>query len=234
MSTAAAPLSRVAGVPLEAYRPDYVAERIRRALDREGVAGVDDLVRRLGSDPEARTRFRRSIAVSVSGLFRDPAQFDLLEREVLPELAAGRRRITVWSAGCSDGSELYSVALILERLGVVDRSFLLGSDLLEENLAAARRGVYGDVEISERLRARIRWDRRDLVAAGAPEGRWSLVICRNLAIYLNTAAKRALQDTLAGSLAAGGFLMLGRSERLADPAALGVVRVAPHLYRRTT
>lgn len=234
MSPVAAELARVTGLPLEAYRPDHVAARIGRALEREGVASVDDLVRRLAADRDARARFRRSVALSHSGLFRDRAQFDVLEREVLPELVADGRRISVWSAGCSDGSELYSVALLLERLNAVDRSFLLGSDLLEENLALAARGLYGDVEISERLRARVRWERRDLPAEGAPAGRWRLVFCRNLAIYLNAEAKLALHRTLASSLAVGGFLLLGRSERLAEPAGLGLVRVAPHLYRRAS
>ncbi|MBI4172782.1 MAG: protein-glutamate O-methyltransferase CheR, partial [Actinobacteria bacterium] len=59
---------------------------MRRALEREGAAGVNELVRRLAAAPEARRRFRTSVAVSVSGLFRDPAQFALLERELLPPL----------------------------------------------------------------------------------------------------------------------------------------------------
>jgi len=49
-------------------------------------------------------------------MFRDAEQFDLLERELLPELAQRFRRLRVWSAGCSDGSELLSVAILLERL----------------------------------------------------------------------------------------------------------------------
>jgi chemotaxis protein methyltransferase CheR len=225
-------LSRAAGLELGAYREEHVAERVRRALERERVDGLQGLIGLLGADRDARSRFRRSVAVSVSGLFRDPAQFELLEHELLPALLADGRRLRVWSAGCADGSELYSVAVLLERLGALDRAFLLGSDLLEENLAAAAAGVYGDVTVSERMRARLRWERRDLVREGAPAGTWRLVLCRNLAIYLADPAKRVLHQVLAGSLAPGGMLMLGRSERLAEPAALGLERLAPHAYRK--
>lgn len=205
---------------------------MRRALEREGAAGVNELVRRLDADPEARQRFRTSVAVSVSGLFRDPAQFDLLEQTLLPPLLAGGRRITVWSAGCANGTELYSLAIVLQRLDALERAHLLGSDLLEENLAEARRGTFDGGAIASELRARCRWERRDLTRDGAPPGAWRLALCRNLAIYLAPAARHALHATLAAALAPGGVLLLGRSERLTRPEALGLEPVAPHAYRR--
>ena len=224
-------LSRELGIELGAYREEHVFERIRRMLEREKLESGAELVRLVRVDPGARGRLRRSVAVSFSGLFRDPAQFDLLERELLPLLLASGERLRVWSAGCADGSELYSVAILLERLGAPERTFLLGSDLLEENLAAARRGLYGGVTVPEHLRARVRWERRDLVRNGAPPGWWDLVLCRNVAIYLGAPAKRKLHESLVGSLAPGGVLLLGRSERLGDPAKLELERVAPHAYR---
>jgi chemotaxis protein methyltransferase CheR len=225
-------LAKTAGMELRAYRRRHVEERIRRAVEREGVADETALAHLLARDAAARSRFRRSVAVSVSGLFRDPAQFDLLERTLLPPLVASGRRVTVWSAGCADGSELYSVGILLDRLGALERATLLGSDLLEENLERARSGEYDDVLIPPALRARARWERRDLVRDGAPVGRWRLILCRNVAIYFDAEAKRALHETLAAALALDGILLLGRSERLGDPAALGLERVGPHAYRR--
>jgi chemotaxis protein methyltransferase CheR len=227
-------LSAASGLALEAYRPELVRDRIDRALAREPARDVEELARRLHDDPAARARFRRSIAVSVSGLFRDPAQFDVLEHEVLPALMARGRAVTVWSAGCADGSELYSVAMLLERLGGLDRARLLGSDVLEENLALARRGRHGDVAIGGSLRARPRWERRDLTRDGPPHGRWRLVLCRNVAIYLAPAAREALHEMLAAALAPDGVLQIGRSERLSDPEALGLRRIAPHTYRKAS
>jgi chemotaxis protein methyltransferase CheR len=225
-------LSRAAGLALDAYRGDHVGERIRRALQREGVSDLHSLAALIGRDQEARARFRRSVAVSVSGPFRDPAQFDLLEGTILPQLISGGRRITVWSAGCADGSELYSVAVLLQRLGAFDRALLLGSDVLDENLALARRGAYEGMSSSSAVRARIRWERRDLLRDGATPGKWRLILCRNLAIYLTPEAKHVLHERLVGALARGGVLLLGRSERISDPERLGLRRAAPHAYVR--
>ncbi len=227
-----AALSAAADLDLSAYRERHVQERIQRALEREHMSSVAGLARLLRADADARRRFRRSVAVSVSGVFRDPAQFELLERELLPPLAAAGGRIRVWSAGCADGSELYSVALLLVRLEALDRSFLLGSDVLEDNLEAARRGVYAGVAAPESIRQRLRWERRDLVRAGPAPGKWQLVLCRNVAIYLAPAARHALYRGLADALARGGVLLLGRSERLTDPRGLGLELTAPHAYRR--
>lgn len=223
-------LGEAAGLPLGEYREAHVLERVRRALEREEVDGVGALVSLLRRDPAARTRFRRAVAVSVSGFFRDPHQFDLLEAELLPALLAARARLRVWSAGAAEGQELYSLGILLERAGRLDDTHLLGSDLLAENVAAA--GAHRSDEVSDALRARARWEQRDLVAQPAAPGAWDLVLCRNLAIYLTPVARDALHVRLAGALAPGGVLLLGRSERIADPAALGLRLAGPHAYRR--
>ncbi|MEA2383189.1 MAG: chemotaxis protein methyltransferase CheR [Solirubrobacteraceae bacterium] len=225
-------LSAASGLRLEAFREEHVADRIDRALAAEGLDDGDDLAAVLRRDQRSRERFRRSVAVSHSGFFRDPGQFDALETRILPRLLEHARRLRAWSAGCANGLELWSLAVVLSRLGVLDDAHLLGSDLLEENLAVARAGTYDVVEIAPALRRRVRWERRDLAHDRAPAGRFDLILCRNVAIYFEPVAKSRLYRTLAGALAAGGVLMLGRSERLSDPAALGLRRIESHVYVR--
>ena len=227
-----AALSAASGLRLRAFRGEHVSERIDRALAAERLAGPGDLAALLRRDAGARARFRRSVAVSHSGFFRDPEQFEALEHRVLPRMLEHVTRLRAWSAGCANGLELWSLAVVLNRLGVLDSAQLLGSDLLDENLAVARAGVYDVVEITSALRARARWERRDLVHDPPPAGRFDLIMCRNVAIYLEPATKAALHRRLAGALAPGGTLVLGRSERLGDPAALGLRRVEPHFYER--
>jgi chemotaxis protein methyltransferase CheR len=227
-----AALSASSGLRLEAFRPEHVADRIDRALLAEGTERVDELAALLRRDARARGRFRRSVAVSHSGFFRDPEQFDALEHRILPRLLEHVTRLRAWSAGCANGLELWSLAVVLSRLGVLDSASLLGSDLLEENLAVARAGVYDVVEIAPALRLRVRWERRDIAHDPPPDGRFDLILCRNVAIYLHPEAKGGLHRRLAGALARGGVLMLGRSERLGDPAALGLRRAEPHVYER--
>jgi chemotaxis protein methyltransferase CheR len=220
-------LEHVSGLPLGSFRSEHVAQQVQRAFQRERVASEECLARVLRRDHEARRRFRRSVAISHGAMFRDPEQFALLEEVLLPRLLAGGKRVSVWSAGCADGAELHTLALVLARMGVLDRSVLLGSDLLEENLALARAGVYPDD-----VRARVRWERRDLAADGPPPGRWRLILCRNVAIYLSPAARRRVYATLVSALGSRGILLLGRSERLIDPGELGLRPAGPHAYER--
>lgn len=215
-------LSRAAGLELDAYRPRHVEERIGRALRAEGASDQAELTRRLTVDPGARSRFRRAVAVSVSGMFRDPRQFELLERELLPGLLAAAP-LRVWSAGSADGSELRSVAELLRRRGVLDGAYLLGSDVLDENVAIAR-AAGGEA---------LRFEQRDLLTQPPPRGSWHLILCRNVAIYLQPEPRDRLHASLASALAPGGVLLLGRAERVADPGPLGLARVAPNAYRRT-
>ena len=227
-----AALSAASGLRLAAFRSQHVADRVDRALAAERLATTDELAATLRRDHVARERFRRSVAVSHSGFFRDPEQFDALELRMLPRLLEHATRLRAWSAGCANGLELWSLAIVLTRLGALDSAHLLGSDLLDENLAVARAGVYDVVEITPVLRRRAQWERRDLVHDPPPPGRFDLIMCRNVAIYLAPAAKSRLHRMLGDKLAPGGVLVLGRSERLGDPAALGLRRVEPHVYER--
>lgn len=225
-----AALARVSALPLDGFREEHLTTQLRRAFASEGVDDSGALAVRLARDPVALRRFRRSIAVSVTAPFRDPHQFELLERELLPPLLERPGRLRVWSAGCSDGSELISVGHVLARLGGLERAQLHGSDLLEENVARALE--QSALLTDETLRARLRWERRDLLAGSAPAGAWQLILCRNVAIYFTVPARERLHRMLAAALAPGGVLLLGRAERLGDAAALGLAPAGPHAYRR--
>jgi chemotaxis protein methyltransferase CheR len=227
-------LAHASGLPLGHFRDEHLTEQLDRACERAGGVDLSGLASAIAADAELRTRFRRSVAISYGAVFRDPSQFELLERELLPPLLAGGRRLSAWSAGCGDGSELYTLGVVLERLGAIDRSLLLGSDLLEENLAVARRGRYRSHVVSPAVRARVRWERRDIVADGPPSGHWRLVLCRNVAIYLGADARERLHAALAAALAPDGVLLLGRSERLLEPGELGLREIAPHAYVRVS
>ncbi len=232
MSSELAALERASGLPLASFRSEHVEEQVSRACRRERVDGAAALAYALGRDGVARGRFRRSVAISHATMFRDPEQFTLLENVILPRLLADGRRLSAWSAGCADGSELHTLGIVLDRMGALDRALLLGSDLLEENLALARAGRYDGHAIPPAVRARVRWERRDLAADGPPPGRWRLVLCRNVAIYLSQDARRRLYQTLACALAPRGVLILGRSEHLIRPGEFGLSPVGPHAYER--
>ena len=91
---------------------------------------------------------------------------------------------------------------------------------------SARRKVAAELGSQTSVRLEV----RDLLASEVPPGRFALILCRNLAIYLEPEAKRRLHTMLAAALMRNGVLVLGRAERLSDPLDLGLTRAGPHHY----
>lgn len=225
-------LGHACGLRLADYRAAHVERCVERAVAREPVADRTQLTALVARDDGARDRFRRWVAVSVSGMFRDKHQFDLLETELLPPLLHRVPNPRIWSAGSADGRELYSIGLLLQRAGRLEGARLLGSDLLAENVAAARAADYRNFTPSDALRRAVHWEQRDLLTDPAPPGAFDLILCRNVAIYLEPEARDQLHASLATALAPEGVLLLGRSERVVDPGGLGLKPAGRNAYRR--
>ncbi len=221
-------LGEAAGLKLENFRGGHVEQCVRRALIRERVPDAVALAHRLDEDPGARRRLRRSVAVSVTAMLRER---EPLERSLGQVLREGHP-LRVWSAGCANGAELHGVAALLAGRGLLDRAQLLGSDLLVENVEAARARPPDLGAVSATVLGRACWEVRDLVADDPAAGTFDLVLCRNVAIYLSAPAKAVLHRNLVAALARDGLLVLGRSELLLEPGSLGLAPVAPHVYRR--
>jgi chemotaxis protein methyltransferase CheR len=224
-----ATLGRACGLPLGAFREEHLRKQLNSCLSATGSNSLPGLTERVRTDSSLRQRLRASIANSVTGPFRDPRQFDQLAGELLPPLLSREGMLRVWSAGCSDGSELFDLAGLLDDAGALQRSHLLGSDLLPENLAKARAAA---ISKPPQLRGRLRWEQRDLTTDGAPSGTWNLILCRNVAIYMRSPVRDGLHAMLADALARDGVLMLGRSERIRNPRALGLEPAGRQAYRR--
>lgn len=222
-------LGRACGLPLRAFREEHLRKQLRSSLAATGSGSIPELTERVRADSALRERLRGAIANSVTGPFRDPRQFDQLARELLPPLLTREGMLRVWSAGCSDGSELFDLASLLDDAGALERSHLLGSDLLPENLAKARAAAASKLP---RFQGRLRWEQRDLTADRTPSGTWNLILCRNVAIYMRSPVRDRLHAMLAGALARDGVLMLGRSERIRDPRSLDLETAGRQAYRR--
>jgi chemotaxis protein methyltransferase CheR len=225
-------LAEALALPLGAYRRDHVKNCVVRALRREQVIDLGALVALIDRDPEVRTRLRRAIAVSTTGLFRDPTQLRWLDSAVMPSLTAGVKRFRAWSAGCAAGEEAFTVAMMLEWHGVLGNSEVIGSDILEESLAEGSAGIVGGARIPAGMRGRVNWDLRDLTAGTTPGGQFELILCRNVMTFLTPPAAEAVARTLAAALAHGGVILVAREERIEDPESLGLVPISGSAYRR--
>lgn len=236
------------GARPDAYLPSALARRIPACLRGARAVTEAEARERLEDDPRRLEEMLDILLIGVTDFFRDRAVFEALERRALPALLASRPRLRALSAGCSDGRELYSLALAVAERGALERSEFTGIDLRRSALRRAEEGRFprpggvdlrrfagyfedeGDVlRAAPALRERMRWRAADLLEAPF-EGSYDLLFCRNVAIYLRPDAARALWSLLAARLSEGGVLVTGKAE--APPPELGLARIGPCLYRR--
>ncbi len=184
------------------------------------------------------------VTVTETCFFRDAGQFRLLRDHIMPTLMAGPERsrgVRIWSAGCSSGEEAYSIAMTLDDMGLFRacpdwRVEVIGSDLNTKALEEARRGAYSaravrNVEgrllekyflrdgrtfvLSDEIKSRVTFEFGNLTQTPRPStGQQDIVFCKNVAIYFHPDVTRKLVRGLHGTLAPGGFLLLGHAESL--------------------
>lgn len=238
------------GLRIEAYRATALLRRLPACLRELGVVTVGEAADKLAARPALAWTILDTVLLGVTEFCRDQAVFEKLRADILPELGRTRDRLRIWSAACSEGQELYTVAACLASLDLLERSELLGTDCRPEAIARAREGEYsaasvtrvpaawrrplllpaaGSVRIHPRLRVSTRWGVGNLLDSAAP-GPWDLILCRNFAIYLEPAEAARLWRRLADRLAPGGFLVAGKAENPALTAPFE--RIDACLYRK--
>lgn len=217
---------------------------MRRAMTLAKVTDPDEYFARIRSDATALDDLISELTVGETYFFREPAQFDFIRHEVLPEIR--RRRsdehvVRAWSAGCSSGEEICSLAILFEQEGLGEQAFLLGTDISRAVLSRAIRGTYGEwslrgegaaqvrpwldrqgdklFRLREKIRQRITFEYLNLSLDAYPSfatQTWGmdLILCRNVLIYFDEVTVRNVARRLFESLSPGGWLITAST----DPA----------------
>jgi len=245
------------GCDFSRYRPATIQRRVRNRMISVGVATLHEYLARLEAVEEEAAYLLARLTIKVSRFYRNSATFDALRRCVIPELA--RRRVgaplRIWSAGCGNGEEAYSLAMLLEETNVAGS--IDASDIDPMALATAVTGVYPaeacqelPPELAARylerrcvrgreryavrpvLRRRVRFVRHDLTSGTPPPGRgvFDLVCCRNVLIYLDRGAQQQVLERLRRALAPDGFLCLGEAEFPAGPPGASLEPFGPRTF----
>nr|MDA8187398.1 hypothetical protein [Dehalococcoidales bacterium] len=100
------------GLDLSLYKSEQMRRRLSTIMTRSGAQNLFEYYRIISQDLARRQEFRDFVTINVSEFFRIPEKFEYLRRNVLPTLLASRRQLRVWSAGCSNGAEPYSLAIL--------------------------------------------------------------------------------------------------------------------------
>ncbi len=229
--------------------------RLRRCIRDEAAATGTELTTYAGTltQPDALQRLLNRITVQETSFFRHLEHFEVLARDVLPHLS---QPVTIWSAGCANGQEAYSLAMVLEEQGIAGN--VIASDLSTAALQRTDAGRYALREVSglsparlarhmthsgkgwqvnDAIRNRVSTMRHNLVDPSPDRVRTAQVVfCRNVLIYFSPDHTRAFLDQLADALPRGGYLFLGSAESIWPVSdRFETVRIdETFIYRRRT
>jgi chemotaxis protein methyltransferase CheR len=244
---------RICAIDLLQYKRGQMERRIRTFLTTRGHSGLDDHLKVLRADRAELEAFLDRVTINVSQLWRHPEQFEVLERHVLPELAE-KGRVRAWSAGCSYGAEAFTLAAVCMSTIPKANVSITGVDIDPRMIDKAREGIFsaadartvkpglmdtwftklpdGRFEALPALRALCRFEVGDLLRVQPRPAAYDLVMCRNTVIYFNDEVRDALHARLVTALRPGGYLVVGATERVSDPAGIGLTPTHPFTYRK--
>jgi chemotaxis protein methyltransferase CheR len=151
-------IHRIAGIKMPSSKHSMVEGRLRRRVAATGSASFAEYCQRVFSEGENGDEIVNlidAVTTNKTDFFREPQHFDILNTQVLPGLANGRRPIKIWSAACSIGAEPYTLAMVVSEYRQVAwpapaacaPPFILATDLCTTVLETARRGIYPEAMI---------------------------------------------------------------------------------------
>ena len=239
----------ISGIFLDQSKAYLIETRLGSLLEETGCSSYSDLYRKAKADG-TKTMERKiidAISTNETLFFRDTSPFEVLQHKILPDLidlhTAGSSflppKIRIWSAACSTGQEVYSIAIVLKELLSDLKKYnlkLLGTDISDAAIAQSSYGAYNKFEIERGLhadklakhfsrngdtwkikddiRAMVTFRKLNLLLPLNGLGKFDIVFCRNVAIYFSMEDRKKIFNKIADILEPGGYLIIGSSESL--------------------
>ena len=232
------------GIVLGDSKQYLVRSRLSPLVTKFKLASLSDLLRDVvtGRNRELRVAAVDAMTTNETLWFRDTYPFEVLANKLLPEVAANKRPIKIWSAASSSGQEPYSIAMtILEtqqrKPGMLPSVSITATDISASMLDMCRAGVYdnlalgrglsperrrsffedagdGRMKVKDNVKRLVNFRPQNLMDSYALLGKFDIIFCRNVLIYFSPDMKSQVLNQMANSLNPGGYLLLGASESL--------------------
>ncbi len=243
---------------LAGYKDLCIKRRIATQIRAIRCEDPTSYVELLAADKDEQTKLLAVLSIHVSQFFRNPTMFNVLETKILPELLQASRqtgaKVSVWSIGCANGEEPYSIALLGQKLQRQNRFSIMATDLSPNAVVRAEAGLYSAARLTgvpdellqqffsaqgnsylleQKVRKQVQFSRHDILIDPAFEP-VDLILCRNLLIYFSREQQLQILKKLASALHPGGYLVLGRAETLAPSCRKLFVCIDPaeRIYQR--
>jgi chemotaxis protein methyltransferase CheR len=244
---------KLTGIDLDSYKSQQMRRRL--AFFVEKINGLDTAAycQKIEADKDCVVKLRDYLTINVTEFFRDCWAFGELEKNILPALIRKKKTLRIWSAGCSNGGEPYSLAILLKAIAGSAQHEIVATDVDELCLAKAGAGgpynadsVKGvpashmqqyftsssdGLRVKPEIRNMVRFQRHNILSEPFEQG-FDLVCCRNVTIYFTDEAKNKLNQQIHNSLNYGGVLFIGATEFIHNAAAIGFNKLSNCFYQK--
>lgn len=233
---------REAAIVLEKGKEYLVESRLAPLAQKDGYQDIADMVQKLRDTGEVLLKLKiiDALTTNETSFFRDMKPFEMLQKEILPELIEKRRatrKLNIWCAAASTGQEIYSVCMTIREHFPELQTWdirILGTDICQDVLDRAEQGVYTQIEVNRGLPAMMlikyftkdgeQWKVKDdlkkmtkfrklnLVQPWGDVGTPDIVFIRNVLIYFDIEVKKQILGKIKRVMQPDGFLYLGAAE----------------------
>ncbi len=246
-------INDVLNIDLSGYKDHQMRRRLDGYINRVDTPNIVAYCKQLEKDKEASQKLRDFLTINVSEFFRDSEQYEVFRTKVLPEQIRKSRNLNIWSAGCSNGSEPYTIAIILEEINNFHKHRILATDIDTEILSRAKAGgpylpsdvrnvrkdllnkyftcVNDEYWLIDKIKRRIEFKQHNLLKDEF-EKDFDIIVCRNVVIYFADEPKRMLYQGFCNSLKDDGVLFIGATETLLGSSKLGLERLYVSFHRK--
>ncbi len=240
-------------IDLNAYKEKQMKRRIDTLIAKNGIVGYDKYIAELKVDKIKFDEFVNYLTINVSEFYRNPGQWEILDKEVFPYLISKfGKNLKIWSAACSTGDEPYSLVMALSKHIPLNQIQIYATDIDRQVLEKARVGLYGEksiaavpdefkkrfftrigpsYQISDEIKKQVEFKEHNLLKDAYPKG-CHLIVCRNVLIYFTEEAKDEVFSKFFQSLVLGGNLFIGSTEQIINHMDMGYTRKNSFFYER--
>lgn len=244
-------------IDLNLYKEKQMKRRIISFAEKHGFSTFLSFFEEIKGNRELRDVFIGYLTINVSEFYRNPAQWQLFEKKILPAVFNQKRRmedVRIWSSACSTGEEPYTVVMILSRYMPLERIRILASDIDPEAMDKAKKGIYPErnlrelpsdflekyftkqekdmYAISEKIKRCVEFRNINLLRDPFPRD-MDIILCRNVLIYFTEEAKEYLFEELSKSLAPNGILFIGSTEQIINYQRYNLKPLDTFFYQKT-
>lgn len=244
---------KLTGLDLSSYKERQMKRRIDSLIKRHGHSTYDTFVLELSKNKELFNEFMNYLTINVSEFYRNPGQWEILEKEVVPELLKHNKNLKIWSAACSTGEEPYSLTMMMSRFMDLSKVKIMATDIDDGAIAKAKAGVYsskslvnlpkdfvdnyftknGDnYAISDKIKSRVEFKKQNLLADKYTDS-CDLIVCRNVMIYFTEEAKSEMYTKFREALGPNGVLFVGSTEQIIMPNRYKLDPMKTFFYKRS-